>query len=162
MSSPPIAPSSSPSPDTDATLSRLSDAPPALGTEDAPTIPGYEVLERLGRGGMGVVYKARHLALKRTVALKMIVAGAHAGEVEMARFRREAEAIAQLQHAHIVQVYEVGEWRATANGLPMPYLALEFCAGGSLDRHLNGTPLPPREAATLIEMLARAVHHAHQ
>ena len=89
-------------------------------------VPGYEILGELGRGGMGVVYQARHLALKRTVALKMIRAGGHADEAELARFRTEAEAVARLQHSNIVQIHEVGE----CDGLP--YLALEFVERGNL------------------------------
>src|SRR5262245_43595742 len=96
---------------------------PRAGTE---VVPGYLVLAELGRGGMGVVYKAKQLGLNRVVALKMILSGAHAGDEERARFRHEAEAIARLSHPNIVQVYEVGEH----NGLP--YFSLEFCAGGTL------------------------------
>jgi hypothetical protein len=121
----------------------------------AVSIPGYEIECVLGRGGMGVVYKARHLALKRTVALKMILAGGHAGPGELARFRSEAEAVARLQHPNIVQVFEVGE----ADGYP--YCALEFVAGGNLASKLAGKPLPAREAARLVETLARAVQLAH-
>jgi tetratricopeptide (TPR) repeat protein/tRNA A-37 threonylcarbamoyl transferase component Bud32 len=121
-----------------------------------PTIPGYEILGRLGQGGMGVVYKARQIKLGRLVAVKMVLAGAHAGEEELARFRREAEAVAHLQHPHIVQIYEVGE----AEGLP--YLALEFMEGGSLDQHTSGTPQAARPAAQLLETVARAVHYAHE
>src|SRR5262245_18562820 len=79
-----------------------------------PAVPGYELLGRLGQGGMGVVYRARHLALGRAVALKMILSAAHATEQERSRFRREAEAAARLNHPNIVQVYEVGEHQ----GLP--------------------------------------------
>ena len=126
----------------------------------APTgplnIPGYEILGELGRGGMGVVYKARHLALKRTVALKMVLDGAHAGAAALARFRAEAEAVAKLQHPNIVQVHEVGECGGR------PFFSLEYVEGGSLDRKLAGTPLPPREAAKLVEVLARAMHAVHQ
>jgi tetratricopeptide (TPR) repeat protein len=118
-------------------------------------IPGYEVVGLLGRGGMGVVYRAVHLPLKRVVALKMIRAGAHAGAERRARFQREAEAAARLQHPNIVQIYEVGEH----DGLP--YLALEFVEGGSLDRKLGGAPQPPGEAARLVETLARAMEAAH-
>jgi WD40 repeat protein/tRNA A-37 threonylcarbamoyl transferase component Bud32 len=118
-------------------------------------IPGYEVLELLGRGGMGVVYKARQVKLNRVVALKMIRAGAHAGEADLARFRTEAQAIARLQHPNIVQIYEVGEH----DGLP--FFSLEFCPGGSLEKKLVGTPLPPRDAAALVERLARAMHAVH-
>jgi serine/threonine-protein kinase len=105
---------------------------------------------------MGVVYKARHLELNRVVALKMILAGANADEEEMKRFRTEAEAIARLQHPNIVQIHEIG----THNGLP--FFSLEFCSGGSLGKHLAGTPLPPRDAAALVETLARATYAVHQ
>jgi hypothetical protein len=128
---------------------------PPLGTK-VRYIGNYELLEELGRGGMGVVYKARQITLKRLVALKMILAGEHAGPHELARFRSEAEAVARLQHPHIVQIYEVGEHEGH------PYFSLEFCPGGGLDRKLNGTPLPPQEAARLLETLARAMHAAHQ
>jgi hypothetical protein len=118
-------------------------------------VPGYDILRELGRGGMGVVYQARHLGLNRLVALKMILAGGHAGPDELARFRGEAEAVARLKHANVVQVYDVGE----AGGLP--YFSLEFVEGGSLDKKLAGTPLPPTEAAALVETLARAIAAAH-
>ncbi len=122
---------------------------------DASGVPGYEVLSVLGRGGMGVVYQARQADLGRIVALKMILAGGHAGSAERARFRAEAEAIARLQHPNIVQIFEVGEHRG------QPFFSLEYCAGGSLSRKLGGTPLPPNEAAILLEALARAMHAAH-
>jgi formylglycine-generating enzyme required for sulfatase activity len=125
------------------------------------SVPGYEILGVLGRGGMGVVYKARHLALKRIVALKMVLAGGHAAPQELARFRVEAEAVARLQHPNIVQIYEVGEWRAGDVSPPMPYCVLEFVEGGSLAARLTGQPLPAREAARLVEALARAVQLAH-
>jgi hypothetical protein len=120
------------------------------------SVPGYEILGKLGEGGMGVVYRARQAGADRVVALKMILAGGHANADALTRFRTEAQAIARLQHPNIVQIYEVGEH----DGLP--FFSLEFCAGGSLDRKLNGTPLPPREAAALVERLARAVQAAHQ
>ena len=119
------------------------------GVAGSVAVPGYEIESVLGRGGMGVVYKARHLALNRTVALKMVLAGGHAGPQELARFRLEAEAVARLQHPNIVQIHEVGE----ANG--HPYCALEFVEGGSLSSKLTGKPLPAREAAKLAEALAR-------
>jgi WD40 repeat protein/tRNA A-37 threonylcarbamoyl transferase component Bud32 len=128
------------------------------GTEPSgkQAIPGYEIRGELGRGGMGVVYKARQVKLDRVVALKMILAGSHAGEMGLTRFRTEAEAVARLQHPGIVQIYEVGEH----NGLP--FFSLEFCPGGSLDKKLGGTPQPPREAAALVEKLAVAMEAAHQ
>jgi WD40 repeat protein len=129
---------------------------PTPDIADRPAVPGYEILSELGRGGMGVVYQARQVALNRVVALKMVLAGGHAGEADLARFRTEAEAIARLQHPHIVQIHEVGE----SGGLP--FFALEYCAGGSWEKKLGGTPLPAREAARLIEALAGAVQAAHQ
>ena len=101
-----------------------------------PTIPGFDVLEELGRGGMGVVYKARQVKLNRLVALKMILSGVHAAEGDRARFRREAEAAARLQHHNIVQIFEVGEVEGR------PFLALEFVGGGSLAQKIKGSPQP--------------------
>jgi WD40 repeat protein len=118
-------------------------------------IPGYELLGELGRGGMGVVYMARHIKLNRIVALKMILAGGHAAQGELTRFRIEAEAIARLQHPNIVQVYEISEHEGK------PFFSLEYVVGGSLDRKLAGTPQPPAQAAKLIGTLARAIHYAH-
>jgi WD40 repeat protein/serine/threonine protein kinase len=126
------------------------------GPAPLPAVPGYEVVRVLGQGGMGVVYLARQLGLNRPVALKMILAGACAGERERARFHTEAEAVARLRHPNIVQVYEVGEHDGR------PYLALEYVEGGSLADRLGGTPQPARRAAELVEALARAVHDAHQ
>jgi serine/threonine-protein kinase len=120
-----------------------------------PTIPGYQVVAVLGRGGMGVVYKARHLRLNRAVALKMLLAGAYAGPPELARFLREAEAEAGLHHPNIVQVYDVGEW---AN---LPYFTMELLEGGSLAQKLAGIPQPARQAAALLATLAGAVQAAH-
>jgi serine/threonine-protein kinase len=102
----------------------LPPAPIVPATEFAVSIPGYEILGELGRGGMGVVYKARQVMADRTVALKMILSGAHASEQDLNRFRIEAQAVARLQHPNIVQVHEVGD----DHGLP--YFSLEFCAGG--------------------------------
>jgi serine/threonine-protein kinase len=118
-------------------------------------VPGYEILGELGRGGMGVVYKARQLSLNRLVALKMILAGVHAGPEALARFLREAETIALLQHPHIVQVHDYG----THEG--MPYFSLEYLDGGSLQGQLDGEPQPPRQAAQTVEVLARAIEAAH-
>jgi WD40 repeat protein/tetratricopeptide (TPR) repeat protein/tRNA A-37 threonylcarbamoyl transferase component Bud32 len=118
-------------------------------------VPGYEILKELGRGGMGVVYQARHLKLGRVVALKMVLAGGHAGPEDLARFLAEAEAVAALQHPHIVQLHDFGEHEG------LPFFTLEFVPGGSLADKLNGMPLPPKEAARLVEQLARGVHYAH-
>jgi hypothetical protein len=120
------------------------------------TIPGYELLGEVGHGGMGVVYRAVQVRLKRTVALKMILGGAYAGSRQVARFRAEAEAVARLQSPNIVQVYEVGEHAGRH------FIALEFVEGGTLAQRLHNQPLPPREAAELVQALARAVHYAHQ
>jgi serine/threonine protein kinase len=144
-------------PDTDSvpTMPQLvNDARPP--EEQRPTLPGYQILEVLGRGGMGVVYKARQVGLGRMVALKMILGGTHAGPEDMVRFLAEAEAVAQLQHTNIVQIYQIGK-----HG-DVPFFSLEYVDGGSLAQRLNGTPQPPREAARLLESLARALHAAHQ
>jgi tRNA A-37 threonylcarbamoyl transferase component Bud32 len=119
------------------------------------TFGDYELLEKLGEGGMGVVYKARQVSLNRIVALKMIVAGSHARRSDLARFQAEAEAVASLQHPNIVHIHEVGQ----RDGLP--YLSLEFVGGGSLAQRLNGTPWPETEAARLVEAIARAMNEAH-
>jgi tetratricopeptide (TPR) repeat protein len=121
----------------------------------ACTVPGYEVLRELGHGGMGVVYLARHLKLNRVVALKMILHGAHAGAGRLSRFLVEAEAIARLQHPNIVQIFEAGEHEG------LPYFTLEHVAGGSLANKVREQPLPPREAAALVEQLARGTAYAH-
>jgi serine/threonine protein kinase len=128
---------------------------PAAPETTPPSIPGYVILSEIGRGGMGIVYEARHLGLQRTVALKMIRAGTQAGPKELARFRTEAAMIARLQHPNIVQIHDVGE------SAGRPYFVLEFVAGGSLAQHLNGRPQQVRSAAQFAETLARAVHSAH-
>ena len=115
-----------------------------------PAIAGYEILGELGRGGMGVVYRARQVRLNRPCVLKMILGGAHAGAEATARFLAEAEAVARLQHPNIVQIHHIGE----ADGLP--FFELEYVDGGSLDRRLDGTPWPARRAAELIEPLRAA------
>ncbi len=121
-----------------------------------PLVPGYQILGELGRGGMGVVYKARQVGLRRMVALKMVLAGAHAGAQQLARFAIEAEAVARLQHPNIVQIYDVGE----LDGLP--YFSLEYVDGPPLDKQLGGKPQEPRFAAQMTETLCRAMHFAHQ
>ena len=120
----------------------------------AGTFADYDLLEEVGRGGMGVVFKARHKSLDRIVALKVLRSDG-TGE-ERKRFDREAQAVARLQHPNIVQVYEVGETAGQA------FVSLEFVDGQSLARRLHGTPLPARQAAALVEILARAMHYAHE
>jgi choice-of-anchor C domain-containing protein len=121
-----------------------------------PLLPGYEILGELGRGGMGVVYKARQLGLNRVTAVKMVLAGSHAGAEALKRFQAEAQAAAALHHPHIVAVYDVG----TQDGCP--FYSMEYVAGGTLKERLQGPPQPVRQAARLIETLARAVHYAHE
>jgi serine/threonine protein kinase len=130
-------------------------APAGAAPADWPTVPGYEILGELGRGGMGVVYKARQVSLKRLVALKLIRDAALAGPEERARFRIEAEAAARVRHPNVVQIYEVGEHQGR------PYFAMELVEGGSLDRHLAGRPQPAAQAAEMVRTLALAVQHAH-
>jgi tetratricopeptide (TPR) repeat protein len=133
---------------------------PGRPQSETPTpladVAGYELLDVLGQGGMGIVYKARQIRLNRLVALKMIRAGADAGRRELARFRTEALAVAQIQHPNIVQIYEVGEH----DGLP--FFSLEYVDGGSLAKQLAATPQRPLQSARLVETLARAIHAAHQ
>src|SRR5262249_52013731 len=132
----------------------LPTVPPAPG-QPLGKVAGYEVLEELGRGGMGVVYKARQVNLNRLVALKMILGGGLAGQEERDRLRVEAEALAQLQNPNIVQIFEIGEHGG------LPFFSLEYVGGGTLARKLNGKPQPFRESAILGQTLARAMHAAH-
>ena len=138
-------------PEDDGDVSALSTRPQSM-----PEMPGYDVGELLGRGGMGVVYKARHLGLNRPVAVKMMLNGGFARPAELTRFQREAEALAALEHPNIVRVYDVGE----SGGLP--YFTMEFIDGGSLAQKLADTAQPVRETAKLLAVLARAVQSAHR
>jgi serine/threonine protein kinase len=155
----------------DATIERTEDVlvSPILRAENTDTfsdlivpipapsaIAGYEILGELGRGGMGVVYKARQISLNRVVALKMLLSGALATAEQLARFRTEAEALARLQHPNIVQIYEIGEHDGH------PYFAMEYVNGPSLAHTMTGVPWPARIAAQLIEVLARAIFAVHQ
>jgi hypothetical protein len=133
---------------------RPTGVPAAAGASSPPAPPGYEVLRLLGRGGMGVVYLARHRGLNRVVALKMILAGGHAGQAELARFLAEAQAVAHLQHANIVQLFESDQH------LGLPFFTLEYCPGGSLADKVREAPLPPAEAARVVEQLARGMAYA--
>jgi len=141
--------------DRDNTSQRTIDHTPAAAPNaDAP--PGYAIESELGRGGMGVVYKARQIGLNRTVALKMILSGAHATQRDMTRFLAEAEAVAAIKHPNVVQVYDIG------NHAGRPYMALEYCDGGALTPWLKDRgKLPPHEAAELLEQIARGVAAAH-
>ena len=121
-----------------------------------PTIPGYEVLGVLGRGGIGIIYRVRHLKLNRDTALKMLLSGGYARPVEVTRFMREAQAVAALKHPNIVQIYDVGEVDAR------PYFTMELMEGGTLADKIVGTPQDAKRAAELTVTLAGAVQVAHQ
>src|SRR5262245_38421532 len=149
----PLALTCAPTPDANA-VRRVPVVPDAR-VPGLPSVPGYEVLGELGRGGMGVVYTARQVGLNRLVALKMIRDGELASPEQRLRFRMEAEMAARVRHPNVVQVHEVGEYQGRA------YLAMELVEGGSLDQLLAGGPLPAHEAAAMAETLARAVHAAH-
>jgi serine/threonine-protein kinase len=123
---------------------------------ELPQVPGYDVESVVGRGGMGVVYKARHLALNRPVALKMVLVGAYASATERQRLLREAKAFAALRHPNIVTVYDVGECDGK------PFFTMELMEGGTLAHRLSGTPQPARDAATAVVTLATGVHAAHE
>jgi serine/threonine-protein kinase len=129
---------------------------PEIQPSEIEEIPGYELLGILGRGGMGIVFRARQISLKRQVALKMILTGRHARPSDRQRFQKEAEAVARLQHPNIVQIYEVGQQNE------LPYFSLEFVNAGSLAQFLGGVPQPPRVSAELIVQLAGAMHYAHK
>src|SRR5215475_4934659 len=116
----------------------------------------YELLEEIGRGGQGVVYRARQKSLTRTVALKVIGLGQWATQAHLKRFRREAESAANLDHPCIVPVYDVGEREGSC------YFSMKFIDGGHLDEVARRSPISPRDAAELIAKLARTVHYAHE
>jgi serine/threonine protein kinase/Flp pilus assembly protein TadD len=133
--------------------------PPSRTARPAKTLADfgdYELLEEIGRGGQGVVYRAHQKSLNRTVALKVIGLGPWTTERHLKRFRREAEAAASLEHPCIVPIYEVGERDAQC------YFSMKFVDGGQLDEVVRRTPMPVRRAAELIVKVARTVHYAHE
>src|SRR6266436_1181697 len=134
---------------------RFSDSPfqsvPMLGE-----LGDYELLEEIGRGGQGVVFRARQKSLNRTVALKVISLGQWASKAHLKRFRWEAEAAASLDHPCIVPIYEVGEGDGSC------YFSMKFVEGGQLDEVVKRTPMPMRQAAELMAKVARTVHYAHE
>lgn len=132
------------------------EAPALRSPAVLPEIPGYTVIGVLGRGGMGIVYRARHLKLARDVAVKMLLTADHARPSELARFLREARAIASLRHPHVVQVFDIGDLEGR------PYFTMEYVEGGSLSQKLAGVPQPARDAATMVATLADAVQVAHE
>src|SRR5262249_35381012 len=142
---------------TDDSVTLVPTAGPRLSAPTGiPTVAGYEILGELGRGGMGVVYKARQVRADRVVALKMVLSGGHASPADLARFCTEAESVARLTHPNIVQIHDVGE----QDGLH--YFAQEFCGWGIVSGNMEGgTAWSPQEAARMVELLARAMGAAH-
>jgi WD40 repeat protein len=140
----------------DATEAETERAAVANVAPQVPRLPGYMIVEELGRGGMGVVYLARQQRLGRTVALKMILAADQGSTEAVARFLAEARLIARLKHAHIVEIYQVGDQDGR------PYLELEYLEGGSLADRLRGTPWPARQAAELVRAIATGIGAAHR
>jgi len=136
--------------------STTSDGPASAPLALPARVADYELLEEIGRGGMGVVYRARQISLGRTVAVKMILRGDWASGVDVARFRTEAESAARLDHPHIVPVYEVGEHEG------LPFFSMRLIEGKTLSEQLREGPLPPREAAELLMPVCRAIEAAHQ
>jgi WD40 repeat protein/tetratricopeptide (TPR) repeat protein len=145
-----------PDPTLGSTLDAGPDDPPRPDAGRWPALDGLVIQGELGRGGMGIVYRAHQLGLGRTVAVKTLLVGGAAGPDALARFRAEAEAIARLRHPNVVQVYSVGPRDGP------PYLVMEYVPGGSLAERLDGSPQPPREAAELVEALACGLAEAHR
>src|SRR5207244_8874650 len=116
----------------------------------------YELLGEIARGGMGVVYRARQVSLNRIVALKMILSGQLASDADVQRFQTEAEAAANLDHPHIVPIYEVGQYEG------QHYFSMKLVEGGNVSQEVERLVQDPQTAASLLAKVARAVHHAHQ
>ncbi len=129
---------------------------PATRHSPLPSIPGYEILKRLGRGGMGIVFLAREIAVGRLIALKLIRTGQHADEVDLDRFHSEAASLAELEHPHIVRLYHYGIHEG------QPFFTLEYCQGDSLARRMDGAPVSPTLAARMVEQLANAIGVSHR
>ena len=127
-----------------------------LGTSETPAVAGYEILSELGRGGMGIVFKAHQLVLNRAVALKMIKSGGFASESQRLRFQNEAEAVAQLDHPHIVPIFEVGRHGGR------DFFSMKLIVGSGLNKRLADFAAEPRRTAQVVAVIAEAVHHAHQ
>ncbi len=125
------------------------------GRVDGTLPPGYDPIAELGRGGMGVVYKARQRGLNRVVAIKMILSGGHASPAALTRFRTEAEVVGSLEHPNIVQVYESGDYQG------LPFFSMEYVPGGTLADRVRDCPLPPKAAAEVASGIAAGVHAAH-
>src|SRR5262249_29869018 len=144
--------------DEEVASSRCDDRTPQRGvpTRMLGDFGDYELLEEIGRGGQGVVYRATQKSLNRTVALKVIGLGQWATEARLKRLRREAEAAASLNHPCIVPIYEVGERDGCC------YFSMNFVAGGQLDQVVRDSPMSPRQATELIAKVARTVHYAHE
>jgi len=132
-----------------------SEAVARIGVKPPSDLPGYDHLEFIGSGGMGVVYKARQVALNRVVAIKMLLARGYADVRRLERFKREAAAVAALRHPNIVQVYDADEHEG------FPFFAMEYVEGGNLAQVLAGMPHPAGKAAEMVATLARAIHAAH-
>ena len=151
----------------DGSLPPISDFPtdPAgdisAALEAPPEIPGYQILGPLGRGGMGVVFRALDVQLKREVAIKLVGPHVATAPTALARFRREAEAVARLQHPNIIQIFSYGAAR-TIGGDSVPYLVLELAVHGTLAESIAGSPQNPAGATGVVAVLARAVQYAHE
>src|SRR5262245_36941920 len=148
-------PSSARPPQEQSTLLQTSDGDLSSSSILRRGFGKYEFIAELGRGGMGVVFKAEQADLHRTVAIKMILAGSDAGPEELRRFRTEAEATAGLRHPNIVRIYEVSETNGT------PYFSMEYIDGHNLSQRLAAGPLPSKLAAQHVAKLAGAIQHAH-
>lgn len=130
--------------------------PPNSSLPAGEAVGDYDLIEEIARGGMGVVYRARHRTLQRVVALKMLRAGSMADAAQLQRFRTEAEAVAHLDHPNIVPIYDVGEHQG------QPYYCMKLVEGGSLAEHSSRLQAEPLAAAALLADVAAAVHYAHQ